>query len=200
MIYRIDIRTTPLARGGEAAVDPVGQAIRHQIQEFGADVGPISTSRIFLIDSDASRDQVQRVATELLADAIVEQAELIAGSISNPSGDTSRIEIHLKPGVMDPVAASTEMAIRDMGLAGKARRPGRAYVIHGKIEQSELQRIASRVLANGVIESVHFDVFLPKQFEAGHDEGFKLTHVPLRSLSDEQLTSLSREGHLFLSL
>src|SRR3954454_14185054 len=92
------------------------------------------------------------------------------------------------------------MAIRDMGLAVKEVRTGRAYVIDGKIERAELQRIASRVLANGVIESVHFDVFLPKQFEAGHDEGFKLTHVPLRGLSDEQLTKLSREGHLFLSL
>src|SRR5947209_1018913 len=154
MIYRIDVRTTPTARGGDAAVDPVGQAIRHQIQEFGSSVGPISTSRIFLIDTEASRADVQRVAGELLADPIVETAELVGGGEKGLNGDASQIEIHLKPGVMDPVAASTEMAIRDMGLPVKEVRTGRAYVIHSKVEQAELQRIASRVLANGVIESV----------------------------------------------
>src|SRR4029077_12558930 len=142
MIYRIDVRTTPTARGGEAAVDPVGQAIRHQIQEFGSTVGPISTARIFLIDTEASRPQVQRIASELLADPIVETAELVEANPSNGDGEVSRIEIHLKPGVMDPVAASTEMAIRDMGLAVKEVRTGRAYVIQGKVERAELQRIA----------------------------------------------------------
>ncbi|HSV15170.1 MAG TPA: hypothetical protein VLI90_13000, partial [Tepidisphaeraceae bacterium] len=105
MIYRIDVRTTPTARGGQAAMDPVGQSIRHQIQEFGPSVGPISTSRIFLIDTGAPRADVQRVAKELLADPIVETAELVEGGTTDFNGDTSRIEIHLKPGVMDPVAA-----------------------------------------------------------------------------------------------
>src|SRR6059058_4282434 len=106
MIYRIDVRTMPAARGGDAAVDPVGEALRHQIQEFGSNVGRITTARVFLIDTDASRDQVQRAASELLADPVVEAADLIV----EPAADSgkSRIEIHLKPGVMDPVAASTE--------------------------------------------------------------------------------------------
>jgi len=68
MIYRIDVLTTPLARGGEAAVDPVGEAVRHQIAEFGRTVGPITTRRIFLIDSDASPAQVQAIGVKLLAD------------------------------------------------------------------------------------------------------------------------------------
>src|SRR5438105_2744735 len=53
MIYRIDVRTTPPARGGAAAADPLGESIRHQIAEFGKTVGPIRTSRIFLIDAAA---------------------------------------------------------------------------------------------------------------------------------------------------
>ena len=198
MIYRIDVRTTPPARGTEAAADPLGEAVRHQIQEFGASVGPITTSRIFLMDSPAEREQVARAAAELLADPIVERATLLEGPI-NDDGH-SRIEIHLKPGVMDPVAASTEMALRDMGIAVRQVRTGRAYLIEGNIPQAELQRIASRVLANGVIESVHFDAFIPPQFEAGREYRFELRHVSLRELSDEQLAKLSREAHLFLSI
>src|SRR5205823_480658 len=112
----------------------------------------------------------------------------------------SRIEIHLKPGVMDPVAASTEMAIGDMGLPIRAVRTGRAFLIEGQIDAAELERIASRVLANGVIESVHFDRYLPGRFEGGREYRFELRHVTLRGLDDGQLTKLSRDGHLFLSL
>ncbi len=198
MIYRIDVRTTAAARGGEAAVDPVGESVRHQIAEFGKAVGPIQTTRIFLIDTPAPVEQVRRIAAELLADPVVEQAELM---VQPPvDGDCSRIEIHLKPGVMDPVAASTEMAIGDMGLPVNEVRTGRAYLIQGKVDRSELEYIASRVLANGVIESVHFDAFIPKQFQTGHDYKFQLKHVSLLGLNDEQLKVFSREKHLFLSL
>src|SRR4051794_7851243 len=182
MIYRIDVRTAPLgslnARGGSGAgADPLGEAVRHQIAEFGTTVGPIVTRRVFLIDTDADRGQVERVARELLADPVVERAELVDRTARDGDGQ-SRIEIHLKPGVMDPVAASTEMAIRDMGLPVPEVRPGRAYVIDGHVPREELERIASRVLANGVIESVHFEPFVPDHFPTGHEYRFHLRHVP----------------------
>ncbi|HMB94498.1 MAG TPA: phosphoribosylformylglycinamidine synthase subunit PurS, partial [Tepidisphaeraceae bacterium] len=188
MIHRIDIRTKPNMQG-----DPLGAAIRHQIAEFGTDVGPVTTYRIFLIDSEADQKQIHRIATELLADPIVEDAEFIESNHSH------RIEIHLKPGVMDPVAASTEMAIRDMSIDVKEVRTGRAYVMQNSVDRKELERITSRVLANGVIESVHFEPFVPKQFAIGHEYKFHLRHVELRKLTDDELKKLSREGHLFLS-
>ena len=197
MIYRIDVRSAPTARGGEAAADPLGEAVRHQIQEFGASVGPVATSRIFLIDTPASRQQMARAAHELLSDPIVEQATIFDGHIDDEGH--SRIEIHLKPGVMDPVAASTEMALRDMGMDVNEVRTGRAYRIEGKIPRNELQRIASRVLANGVIESIHFEPLVPKRFETGREYRFELRHVPLTKLSDPELAKLSRGAHLFLS-
>src|SRR4051812_35291006 len=195
MIHRIDVR---LASTSTPDSDPLGEAVRQQIREFGSDVGPIATRRIFLIDTDADEKQIRRIADELLADPIVERADLLPAK-TQPAGG-SRIEIHLKPGVMDPVANSTEMAIRDMGLPIGEVRTGRAFVIDGEIDQAELQRIAGRVLANGVIESVHFDQFVPQVFATGQPYSLKLSYVQIRTLSDEQLTRLSREGHLFLSL
>src|SRR5437868_4875707 len=131
MIHRIDVRT-------KSPVDPLGESVRHQISEFGADVGPITTHRIFLIDSDAPAAQIQRVADELLADRIVENGEMVRSN-GNGSSSSNRIEIHLKPGVMDPVAASTEMAIRDMRIHVKEVRTGRAYVMQKSIDRGELQ-------------------------------------------------------------
>ncbi|MDB5318830.1 MAG: Phosphoribosylformylglycinamidine synthase, PurS subunit [Phycisphaerales bacterium] len=194
MIYRIDVRT----RASQGEIDRAGEAVRREIAELGTKVGPIATWRIFLLDTPASREDVSRVASELLADPVVEEARSVEGQVTDPG--KSRIEIHLKPGVMDPVADSTEMAIRDMGLSVREVRTGRAFVIDGVVDRAELQRIAGRVLANGVIESVHFDAFVPSEFATGHAYTLKLQHVNIRTLTDEQLTRLSREGHLFLSL
>src|SRR5665213_1255393 len=200
MIYRIDVCTIPPARGGLAALDPLGQAVRQQILEFGKTVGPIQTSRIFLIDADADRAAIERAAAQLLADPVVESAQVIDGSAGAARDQSSRIEIHLKPGVMDPVAASTEMALRDMGLPVREVRTGRAYLIEGRVPVEELRQIAGRVLANGVIESVHFDAYVPGRFERGTEYAFKLRHAPLLELDDGLMERMSRHRHLFLSL
>src|SRR3954452_4464754 len=110
MIYRIDVRTKP----DQGGIDRAGEAVRREIAELGTKVGPIATWRIFLVDTDAPRADVQRAARELLAVPVVEEASLVEAA-AEPN-DKGRIEIHLKPGVMDPVAASTEMALADMGL------------------------------------------------------------------------------------
>ncbi len=108
--------------------------------------------------------------------------------------------MHLKPGVMDPVAASAESALRDLGVQVKQIRTGRAFVFDTTLSPAQLQSIASRLLANGVIESVHFEPFVPTEFESGHEYVFALKHVNLLKLTDAELTRLSRDGHLFLSL
>src|SRR5688572_3196113 len=190
MIYRIDV--------SPVGPDRAGESVRQQIAELGAgDVGSVQTSRIYLIDTDATRGDVERIAFDLLADPIVERAQLIDDH-TNDAG--SRIEVHLKPGVMDPVATSTEMALRDAGLATSQVRTGRAFVMKNTLDRGQLKQIASRILANGVIESIHFTPFVPTEFEHAHEQPFNLRHVPLIKLSDAELTRLSREGHLFLSL
>ncbi len=198
MIYRIEVRGESVAQGRNSTSDPLGETIRRQIAEFSDDPGPIQTRRVFLIDSDADVSGMRRVANELLADPIAESGVLVTTAAAPSAG--SRIEIHLKPGVMDPVAASTEMAIRDMGIHVTQVRTGRCCLFEKPIDRDRLAHIAARVLANGVIESVHFEMYLPADFAGGHLSRFQLQHVSVRDLTDEQLTKLSREGHLFLSL
>jgi phosphoribosylformylglycinamidine synthase II len=190
MIYRIDVRA--------AGTDPVGLSVRQQIAEMGLPARSVISSRIFLIDSDMDAASARKVASELLADPLVDSFSVI----SSPPDDNGkkRIEVHLKPGVMDPVAASTEMAISDMGLPVRQVRTGRAFLIDGDLDRSALDRIARGALANGVIESVHFEAHLPTRFETGRPQALQIRRVELRELSDEQLMKLSRQGHLFLSL
>jgi len=192
MIYRIDVRTAP------DLPDPLGMSVRQQIQEMGLKVGRVDTARIFLLDGDLQQAELNRVATELLADPVVEIADVQSQSLSKDHG--SLIEVHLKPGVMDPVATSTEMAVRDMGLSVREIRTGRAFLLDGKLSKKDLEKVASRLLANGVIENVYFETHTPIEFHAGHEYKLDLRSIPIRKLSQDELKRLSREGHLFLSL
>jgi phosphoribosylformylglycinamidine synthase len=190
MIYRIDVR----ARGGN---DPLGDSIRQQIRDLGKNVESVETARIFLLDTDADAAKVRRIAGELLADPVVETAEIFSGNSNDEQA--SRIEVHLKPGVMDPVAASTEMAVRDFGVDVRQVRTGRACLIRPRMGMEELKEIAGRVLANGVIESVYFEPYWPRSFETGGEGAFGVRRIEVRELSEALLAKLSREGHLFLS-
>lgn len=195
MVYRIDVWTHPRS---SAAADPQSSAVRSQIQQMGIDPGETRVFRVFFIDTPASREEVQRIADELLADPVVEQTCVVDDV--PPDASKCRIEVHLKPGVMDPVAASTEMAIRDMGLPVTQVRTGRAYLFSASLTPQQLQTIARQCLANPVVESVFYEPYLPQQFAHAHEHEFRLRHVPIRDLDDQQLQTLSRQGHLFLSL
>ena len=194
MVYRIDVWTRPDASG----LDPQGIAARAQIQQIGIDPGDTRAFRVFFIDTNATPEQVKRIASELLADPVVEMSSIIERKPDD--GTTRRIEVHFKPGVMDPVAASTEMAIRDMGLPVTEVRTGRAYLFEAAMTAEQLQTIARQALANSVVESTFYEAYLPSEFVHAHEYAFQLRHVPIRELSDDELKTLSRQGHLFLSL
>src|SRR5690606_38558216 len=115
------------------------------------------------------------------------------------------LEIHYKPGVMDPVAQSTQDAIIEMlphvDRSQVAVRTGTRYDLFGLAASNEaLQAFAARYLANPVIQEIHHEPFTPAAFPHGHEHPFRLTHVSLRDLDDAALMKLSRDAHLFLSL
>jgi phosphoribosylformylglycinamidine synthase len=196
MIYRVDVYACP---DRAHTPDSSATAIAKQLAEAGIDGGDVSVRRVFFVDSDASRETFEKAAKTLLADPIVEHADVFAGSI--PATSTgSVIEVHLKPGVMDPVAATTESALRDMGISVKQVRTGRSIRLGKSVDRSALESVAKRYLANAVVETTYFEPFLPAQFPAARIASFEIRRVPIRDLSDEQLTKLSRDGHLFLNL
>ena len=195
MIYRIDVGPR------DAGHDPDGQSATRLITGAGLGEHRLTANRIFFIDSDAGTDAIARLAADLLADPIVEQFQIVTAPAADESPTSGRrIEVHLKPGVMDPVAASTLIAASAMNIPVRQVRTGRAFVFSEALPKETLQIIATRVLANGVVESTFYAQHLPQSFAVAADHGFEIRTVALRDLSDEQLKKLSREGHLFLSL
>ncbi|MDY6913845.1 MAG: phosphoribosylformylglycinamidine synthase subunit PurL [Planctomycetota bacterium] len=190
MIHRIEIRPA------EGFSDPHAEGVRHQIAELGIEsVDAVQSARLFFLAGELDEADARRIAEGLLIDPVIEQYLLAGG---NGAG-AAVIEVHLKPGVMDPVAASAEAAIRDMGFAVSSVRTARRYELSGAITDRQSRDIARKLLANAVIEDIHFAAYTPPEVH-GADYELKIVEVPIRELDDAALEKLSRSGDLFLNL
>lgn len=142
-----------------------------------------------------------RVATELLADPVAE----IWSSRRQEESDTGQtdgslaVEVHFKPGVMDTVAQSTMLALRDMGVRAESVRTGRRYELSPIPSDADLRKIP-RLLGNDCIEDVVIGTRAIEPPPEPPRYQFSLRSVSLRDLDEAALERLSRQGHLFLSL
>jgi phosphoribosylformylglycinamidine synthase len=171
----------------------------------------VRSSRIYLLQGRLNEVDVRLIAQELLTDPVAEISECHPG-LSQRSGELPAVEVHTLPGVMDPVALSTlEATQRLLRARGGTEttidevRTARRYEMIGAHDADDLQRVAAKVLANECIETWYIDGFgqrdpIPDEFPTPPVRPFELRHVPLRGLTDDELTRLSREAHLFLSL
>lgn len=213
MIYRVDV-FAKAATDSRSDGEDVGGLVQ-MAREAGVAVSRAWTSRVFFIDADETEARMRQIALPLLVDEVVERGTLRwagvegqgkAGNVAVgeappwEQAGVGLLEVHLKPGVMDVVAASTEEALRAAGLRVRAVRTGRAYRFEPAPSPDQLTYLGARVLGNGVIEAVHLGALVPGAFSQPRVSPFELRQVPIRGLSDAELERLSRSGHLFLNL
>jgi len=190
MIHRIEVR--PKGAFG----DPHAEGVHALIREMGiGSVAGVRSARLFFLAGELSGDDAAQVAADLLTDPVVE--EFRVGS-SDGEG-AAVVEVHLKPGVMDPVAASSEQAIRDMGLAVSSVRTARRYELAGEVGEDDRSMIARRLLANPVIEDIHFAAYAPPEIQTVAYE-LKVIEVPVRELDEAGLQKLSDDNEMFLNV
>jgi phosphoribosylformylglycinamidine synthase subunit PurSL len=206
MLWEIDIHPAP------GQPDRAGERIAAAARELRlADDLHVATARGFLVQSEAlQRAQLERLANELLADIVVEQAVIgRAGDaqLSQPPNSQSGADVGgrnrqvvtvlLKPGVMDPVAQSAVAAAAELGLPMEAAATLRKYWFDG-VSDAEVRTVSARVLANDAIEQVVIGPLGLDRIEFGQPYRFQLRQVPIRDLDDDALVRLSREGQLYL--
>jgi len=195
MIHRVEIRTK------EGFSDPHAEGVLTQIHELGIEaVTAARSARLFFLAGELGADEARRVAEELLADPVIEEYRLADGQGSPAAcADAAVVEVHLKPGVMDPVAASAEQAIGDMGIAVDSVRTARRYELSGCATSDQCGAIARGLLANAVIEDIHFQAYTPPEVHTQAFE-FRVNEVPLRELDEAGLEKLSADGEMFLNV
>ncbi len=190
-LLRIEVRP----KLGQA--DPVGEAACRQARSLGLSDPPsrIDAASIYLIQGPIDKRQARRLAEELLADPVMEDATIG----SSPALGAAMVEVHPRPGVMDPNAEAIECAVQSMLGVEVQVRTGRRYDMHG-VNRQTAQAVARRCLANSVIHAIHDEPYHPQAFPAGSLRELRTVTVPLDDMNDEALVRLSREAHFFLSL
>ena len=156
-VFRVEVRPTP----GQAdhTADATLAAARATL---GQKITALQTATLFLIEADLDETQAQQIADELLGDPVNQAATL---GTTPPADGVSVIEVHYLPGVMDPVAESTQDAIREMlpGLNRVAVRTGVRYDLTcaERVPAEALTRFASSQLANTVVQAIHLEPYHP---------------------------------------
>ena len=163
----------------------------------------VTAGRGFLIQGRLNASQVEQIAQELLADAVVEStivAEVGHERLAMPPHNCGQpVHVLPKPGMMDPVAESTMTAIADFEMDVDVVRTLRKYWIDG-LDPPQLDLLCKRILANDAIEQVVIGPLDFDRLQLGTPYDFQLIRVPLDELADEDLLRLSQQQQLYLSL
>jgi phosphoribosylformylglycinamidine synthase len=169
----------------------------------------VAAARGFLIEGPGlGQAEAERLARELFADTVVEEyvaaspgdARLAAAPARlGDGGPAQLLHVLLKPGVMDPVAQSSEAAVRDFGWEVDAVRTLRKYWFAG-VGSAALGQISEKILANDAIEQVVVGPLPFDRLEMGRTSQFELRTVALEGLDDAGLLRMSREAQLYLQL
>jgi phosphoribosylformylglycinamidine synthase II len=181
--------------------DVHGNSTLEDIKELGINsIEVVQSAKVFLIEADFDKDFTNRVASELLSDAVCE--EYYIGRSKAPVGlaKATLIEVHLKSGVTDPVAESVMAAMADMGIKAGHVRTARKYILLGEINERQINLITKKILANDCIE----DVIIGDSAEPPNPHlkpyEFKKVTLPIRDLDNDGLIALSKKRDLFLNL
>src|SRR6478672_5148067 len=193
MLWEVEIRP----RGRDAERERVCDEfdlLTHSTR--GADLVK-SSARGFLIEGYLDRDAAHRLASDLLVDSVVDTFEL--SEVGAPRAPET-VTVLLKPGVMDPVSESVLAAALDLGQPLEAVRTFRRYVGTPDLKGPDRDLLFRKVLANDAIEQIVVGPLKAEHLALGKPYTFKKVTVPLRSLDDDGLTKLSRDGQLALNL
>jgi phosphoribosylformylglycinamidine synthase subunit PurSL len=192
-------------RPGEDQPDREAERVLQEAESFQApSIHEIQSARSFLLQTDGDRTAVERAAARLLVDPVVETWEVcpVSAGLKKPSAaaSTRAINVMFKPGVTDNVGQSAMAALIDLGLPVDAVSTCRKYWINADAVEPDLQKLARRVLANDAIEQVVWGPLALERLSLGSTYRFQLVTIPIRGMSDSELTDLSRRGQLYLSL
>jgi phosphoribosylformylglycinamidine synthase len=190
----------------ENVVDALGNSIKKRIiEDLKIKVDSVNTVDVYTIDSNSSENELKVLGKELFSDTVIQNFSVN----KNISRDFDWIiEVGFKPGVTDNVGKTAKEAIEDVI---KRKIDGvytsRQYIIKGKLNKEDAEKIVSGLLANQLIE--RWEIL---DFKEWKEKGIKPT-IPVVKIiqepkvseidlevSDKELTRISKEGTLALSL
>lgn len=201
----LEIEIQPAAR----VPDREGARVQALCQALGcASIAVVRAARSFLIEGDLVPATIDQIATGFLVDTVVETCDVRVLHGAGPARGVpetaptvqSLLNVLYKPGVTDNVADSVRRELVERGHAVKAVRTCQKYWFNADATEADLKLASTKVLANDAIEQVVWGPLELETLSLGSDYDFRLVTVPLRTMDDNQLQHLSRQGQLYLNL
>jgi len=149
MIFEIEIKSK------EGFANPQGIHTAADIKGIGIKgIQSVNYISLYRISADISLKQAELIARELLSDKITEDFSIKQyTSLNEKKIEKNSIEVWYKSGVTDTVSESVVKAIRDLGIEEEvAVKTGKKYFLKGEINFSKLEKIATKLLANTLIQ------------------------------------------------
>jgi phosphoribosylformylglycinamidine synthase II len=193
--YRIEVFWCGAMADGRVA------DLRDQLAHLGlTSVRPAAVSNLYFLRGDLAVPDVERLASELLVDPVVEAFRWQPLGEAPPADAVSAIEVGFRPGVTDPVAGHVLKRARMLGIETvEAATTATRYTFDDDVPPDMLHTIAREVLCNQVIQTYALGHWTPA-FVPTTGARCEVETVPLCNRDDSALLQLSHDRILFLSL
>ena len=135
--------------------DALGEKIKRRIIEhLHLNVDEVKTVEVYTIDGDLGEGELQQIVRGPLSDPVIQDYAVNRGLADRFDW---MIEVGFRPGVTDNVGKTAKEAIElligeELNNRSIGVYTSRQYIISGKINRGDAERIASSLLANELIE------------------------------------------------
>ncbi|MEM7337779.1 MAG: phosphoribosylformylglycinamidine synthase subunit PurL [Actinomycetota bacterium] len=188
---------------GPGVDDPSPGGPAAQANLFGFEVEAVEECRLFHVrgpDASLSGDGLEQLAGSLMADRVGQWWIAAAQHESFVAGDGRRlVDVGLRPGVTDREGAELVRAAAELGVPIDAASVGRRLIIHGDLDDGQLDTLMTRALHNDVIER-WAEGFLEPAFTDPGAKSAGIDTIALRDLDDDGLAELSKMRRLGMSV
>ena len=194
MDYRIEVYWQASVPDGRVA------DLLAQIAQLGLDqVRSVRVSDLYFLRGELAPADLERLATELLADPVVEGFRI--GTLpAPPEEEGAVVEVGFHPGVTDSVAENLLQRAHLLGIGSvEAASTGTRYVFERGLAEGDLRQIAEQVLCNDVVQTYALGALEPS-FVPRAQPSDAVEIIPICEADDEALAKMSVDRVLFLSL
>lgn len=134
--------------------DVFGQGIKKNIKETGIQgIKAVLSSDIYRFEGISCRDEIIRIAEEILVDAVAQDYFPDDSNIERRSAGYRVIDVFYKKGVTDTVADTVIIAVRDAGIKTEVSvSTGKRYYLSGTLTEKDVETICMKVLVNPLIQ------------------------------------------------
>ena len=194
----------------DGITDARGERVRREIrQHLGFALDAVRTLDVYTVDAELSAAEIDAAAHGPFSDPVIQDV-----AVNQPlAADFDvLIEVGFRPGVTDNVGRTAKEAIQYLTgrpfAAGEGVYTSTQYLLKGRIDKADAEKIASGLLANGLIQrwtilasdeldpQLGVPVSVPRVIG---DSAPTVRSIDL-NVSAEQLMKISRDGMLALGL